>query len=107
MSVKLTVEIEAPIGPEDSAVLGPLAMALLALAAQQGGGEEETEEEDPDEPSDMQQVANEMYANGKLSNIPQPCGKVDEETGKVCAGLVGHRGRHLFRTMPGMPGVTH
>lgn len=106
MGVKLTLEIEGPVGPEDTNILGGLAMVFLALV-QQNATEEEDEEETPEEPSDMQQVADEMFADGRLSDIPEPCGKLDILSGKVCAGMVGHRGRHLFRRMPGMPDVAH
>ena len=107
MGVKLTIEVEGPLSPDDRKMMTGVGMTIIAVAAgDEEGGEEEESGQDPaeveEEPlPEMQQVAHQMYAAGQLHETPDPCGKPDPlDSGKVCAGDVGHRGRHLYRLMP-------
>lgn len=81
MSVKLTIEIAGPLGPEDKEILTGTTMVLLALTQHLTGEDEKAEEQ------------------------PQPCGEREyfadpsgpDYTGRTCISEVGHKGRHKFR----------
>lgn len=87
MSVKLTLEIEGAVGPDDKDILTGATMILMALTQKAIG--EDAPEAEPEED-------------------PQPCGDLEMEslagdpggpfaTGKVCISEVGHKGRHKYR----------
>jgi len=81
VSIKLLIEIEGPLGPDDKDILTGATMILLSLAQQYAA---------PDEPAD-----------------PLPChdlemtmaddSRILEATGRVCVSDVGHQGRHKYR----------
>lgn len=85
MSVRLHIEIEGPLGPDDKEILTGATMILLALS--------------------------QRYAEPEEAE-PQPCGAMEyaseggrlEATGMVCVSEVGHKGRHKYRSPVPAPG---
>jgi hypothetical protein len=72
--IKLGIEIESPLTPDDRDLLAGIAVMVLAIA------------------------------NREIAQRPddeQPCGDMeyigDAATGKVCVSEVGHKGRHKYR----------
>lgn len=98
MTVKLKIEIEGPVGPDDADILGGTAMILLALVQKTGVNEEE-EKPTPEEV----EAFTDVLAALANANGPAACGAPGTD-GQVCHGVVGHRGRHLFR-QPAVPGM--
>ena len=80
MSIKLQIEIEAPLTPEDNALLTGMSLMIMAIA---------------DRP-----LAEERFPEA-FPRDPPPCGAVEPTTGFTCAGEVGHKGRHRYRDLIG------
>jgi hypothetical protein len=100
MSVKLSVEIEGPISREDREVLQGAAMVILALATNEANAHPDEESEEvpvEKDPDPFGAIAFVMHAADKLPEQPEPCGKVEQGSDRICVGYVGHRGRHLYR----------
>jgi len=81
VSIKLLIEIEGPLGPDDKDILTGATMILLALAQQYAA---------PDEP------AAEPDGCGSLEYLPNEEGR-NVTTGRLCISEVGHKGRHKYR----------
>jgi len=85
MSIKLKIEIEGPLGPDDRSILTGATMVLLALS-QELNTEEEPAVEEPQPCGDLEMTASDQS-------------RVLEATGKVCVSNVGHLGRHKYRDL--------
>jgi len=86
MGIKLTIEVESPLSPDDRELLSGLSIMTMAIANHElPGREEQPEKEQPEEEST------------KAAPV-SPCGFLDPTTeGRICVGVLGHRGRHRFR----------
>lgn len=98
MGVTLAIQITAPVDAEDRDLISAVSMLLFALG-QQGappsGEGDEVPVEPPERPADP---------GLDLGPVPAPCGAVGE-SGFACVGIVGHRGRHLFRRIVNTGGI--
>ena len=84
MSIKLLIEIEGPLGPDDKDILTGATMILLSLAQKYAP---------PDEPAAEPQLC------GSMEFDAVPDSRVLEATGRVCISEVGHKGRHKYRDL--------
>jgi hypothetical protein len=89
MTIKLNIEIESPLTPDDRDLLSGIAVMTLAIANRELAQQGFPDTFPPDEPQEEAE--------------PQPCGSMefDQEsanaTGRACASPVGHPGRHKYR----------
>lgn len=82
MPVELTIKITSPMDARDHELLSGIAVMTLAIANHELAEARFPEAFRGDEPEEP--VA------------PTTCG-MEDDTGGVCVGSVGHRGRHRFR----------
>jgi hypothetical protein len=101
MGIKLNIEIQSPLSPDDRDLLSGIAVMTLAIAnrelAQQGFPDTFKDENDtrlPEEPKAEEYVAGQA----------RPCGDTNEEGG-ICISPVGHKGRHKYRTLEEIRGI--
>jgi hypothetical protein len=86
MPIKLSIEIESPLTPDDRDLLSGVAVMTLAIAnrelAQQG----------------FPGVFPDEFVAEEGAEMPLGCGVVDpDQPDAVCVSARGHRGRHEFR----------
>jgi hypothetical protein len=81
MTIKINVEVEAPLTGEDLGLLTGISVALLAIA--------------------NRPLAEQRFPETFSAEEPQPCGAVEVNTGFSCVNEVGHRGRHRYRDVIG------
>lgn len=88
MGIKLSIEIQSPLEPEDRELLAGLSIMTLAIA-----NHEMAKEHFPGTFPDADEASAE--------DLP-PCSAVDPaDQTRVCASAVAHRGRHRFRRSGG------
>ena len=89
MPIRLTIDVTGPLDPNDHELLSGVAVMVLAIANHELAKERfpETFTDDAENPVGTAQEP-----------TPTPCAFVSPEGPDViCAGVVGHRGRHKFR----------
>jgi hypothetical protein len=89
MSIRLMIEIEGPLGPDDKDLLTGATMIMLALSQKLTGDDEApaTEATEPLPCADME------YVEADGGGLPL------QATGRICVGEVGHKGRHKYRDL--------
>lgn len=85
MAIRLSIEVTSPMTPDDRDLLSGIAVMTMAIANRELPVKEEEEEDKP------------IAAPISLCGFADP-----ERDGQVCIGVLGHRGRHRFRPVPGL-----
>lgn len=119
MPLKVVVEVETPLSPEDSQLLAGLGMTLVAIATRDqpageadDGGDGEPGPGDDEEGTDGTSERDGGMADheeddgpgrititvpSKRMAVPFRCASRNPDDGHRCVGLVGHRGAHHCR----------
>jgi hypothetical protein len=93
MPIELNIRVISPLTPDDHELLSGIAVMTLAVAnhelAKTKFPEAFGDEEDGETPV------------REIREAPSPCAYVSpDDADLICAGVVGHRGRHKFRRIP-------
>ena len=103
MTIKLSIEIESPLTPDDHDLLTGISVLTLAIANRPMAENRFPETFPPDDEEESQ-------PEDDAASPPRICGdqeytvrrgsQVAETTGGICVSPVGHRGRHRYRRLP-------